>query len=222
MEPKLKKLLSLCLALLLLAGLLPAAAWAAPAVPPPAADPAPAADAEHATGFLPSEGELRFSWELEPRRGALLRAAPLPERYGFTENGDGTLTVLNQTAPKNQGSVGACLFFTGNGAVESYLQLHGAECGVYDVGPDVDISELHGLYATALYGLSETDCANGFYGATGTPWPFNGTYDGVWISYAMRGGPMGGLLLESDDPAAAPAATCSSRRLSASFLLRKS
>ena len=129
MEQKLKKLLSLCLALLLFAGLLPAAAWAAPSVRTDAAEPASAADAEHGMGLLPSEGELRFAWELEPQRRALLRAAPLPERYGFTENGDGTLTVWNQTVPKFQSNDSTCVYFSGAGAVESYLLLHGAEGG---------------------------------------------------------------------------------------------
>ena len=193
--------LTLLLALLLAAGALPALALAAPlaAEPKPDGEAQRPAQEEHGMGLLPSELNLRFARDVDPPRRMLLRSAsPLPTRYGFDMAGDGTLAVWNQTVPKSQHSSSACAFFRGTAAVETWLLRHGAENGFYDIDADVDLSELHGLYATTVYGLTETDYANRWYGSN--LWTFDGIYDETWISYVMRGGPLGGMVLEADDP----------------------
>lgn len=182
---------------------------ASDAARPAAHDDASAAVPEFGTGLIPSEGELRFSRDFASPDRMLLQSATLPSSYGFTINEDGSLNVWNQTVAKNQKKTGSCVMFSGMAALESYLLLHGEEQGVYGIGPDVDLSELHALYATSIYGLSETDVSNPLYGESVNRWTFNGTFAPVWISYVMRGGPMGGPILESDDPAGAPTADLS-------------
>lgn len=201
MKKQVRMTLALLLVLLLAAGMLPAAAFAAPAAAQPTSDgdASRPAEEEYGMGLLPSELNLRFARDVAPPQRMLLRsAALLPTRYGFEEDEDGTLTVLKQTAVKNQGKTGSCAFFRGTAAVESWLLLHGAENGFYGIDSDVNLSELHGLYATTEYGLTETDYANPWYGTH--LWTFNGIYGSTWYAYAMRGGPLGGMVLEADDP----------------------
>ena len=201
MKKQIRMTLALLLALLLAAGTLPAPALAAPAAPETLTDGERErpAEEEYGLGLLPSEQRLRFARDVAPQQEQkLLGAAPLPARYGFEMAGDGTLTVSGQTSIKNQRQTGACAFFRGTAAVEAWLLRHGAENGFYSIDPDVDLSELHGLYATTVYGLTETDYANRWYGTN--LWSFKGIYAATWIAYVMRGGPLGGLVLESDDP----------------------
>ncbi len=183
------RLFAILITFCLLFVLLPTAALAAE-VPP-----LPAGEQEHATGYIPTEQNLRFSRDISPRRRGLLRSPQLPETYGFTEGSDGSLTVQGQSAVGDQKKNAICAFFRGTKAVEAYLLKHG--CGTLPVSPDIDLSEIHGAYATSVLGMSETDYANLWYG---DGWTFDGTTDDVWISYAMRGGPLGGMVWEADDP----------------------
>ena len=193
MKKQIRMVLALLLALLLTAGTL--SAFAAPAAQAALPD---AAEEEHGMGLLPSERKIRFAEDVNPQRASLHSDVQLPTRYGFHKAEDGTLTVLNQTAPKNQRSSAACGFFRGTGAVEAWLLRNGAENGFPGVDANVDLSELHGLYATTIYGLTDKDYANRWYGSN--LWTFDGIYDATWVACVMRGGPLGGMVYEADDP----------------------
>ena len=192
MNTKLKKLLSLCIVLLMLL----AAAPAAGAYSSDGGENAGNA-AEWATGLLPSEDlKLHFAWE---EGAGAARRGVLPSSYGFTLEGDGQeqrLNVLNQSSVKDQKQVGMCWAYAGNGALEAYLLKNGLDGE--PVSPDIDFSEQHAAYSVSWYGLSETDVANPFEGCIESG--FGGAYSRAWLSYAMRSTSLAGPVLERDDP----------------------
>ena len=150
---------------------------------------APAAlGGEDFPGWIPPELEPRFSET--GQGGPLLRAAPLPEAYGFSRGPDGALEVFGQTAVRSQGSNGVCWAFSAFAAAEANMLRAGA------VEPD--LSETHMIYSTSQYGASALDIANAEQGYSTRPSQGGNIYYAA--SYLMRGTVLGGVLPEAADP----------------------
>lgn len=147
------------------------------------------ADEEDFPGWITPEIEPRFA-EPGTQSAPLLRAAPLPESYGFSRGEDGTLEVYGQTPVRNQGSNGACWAFSTFAAAEAGLLRAG-------VGAP-DLSETHMIYSAIRYDNSGSDTGNAEQG-----YPTRLSQGGNILyaaSYLMRGTKLGGTLAEADDP----------------------
>ncbi|MBR7082062.1 MAG: hypothetical protein IKI49_05110, partial [Oscillospiraceae bacterium] len=184
MKHKTRKLLSILLALVMLAGLLPGAALADNTAPngdgtglSKQASPQGDSKEEFISGLIPEKIDLVFPTDKAPLRGAK-NTRSLPSLYDTRND--------TQTPVKNQGGNGICWTFGTYASLEANMNKNG-------MGTK-DFSELHMAHSTSA---GSADAENGFAGRTA---PNAGGNRLHAISYLMRGGSFAGTVDEQDDP----------------------